>query len=119
MGYPAKLLAEGERIDFEMRPHWKSDDRARPSCCWRSVVVGGFLIGKAPDNAAGDGLTWVVVIGVGDPARGVVRPPAARLAHDAVRLHGPPDHHAHRASSPAAVATCRCRRSTTSRSATR
>ena len=31
MAYPAKLLADGERIDFEMRPHWRSmvvpDDR--------------------------------------------------------------------------------------------
>ena len=24
MGYPTKLLGEGEVIEFEMRPHWRS-----------------------------------------------------------------------------------------------
>jgi len=62
MGYPAKLLAEGERIDFEMRPHWKS--MVVPTIVLlATVVVGGFLVGKAPDNSAGDVLTWIVVIG--------------------------------------------------------
>jgi len=61
MGYPAKLLAEGERIDFEMRPHWKS--MIVPTLVLlASVAVGGYIIGKAPDNSFGDGLTWVVII---------------------------------------------------------
>jgi uncharacterized membrane protein YdbT with pleckstrin-like domain len=61
MGYPAKLLAEGERIDFEMRPHWKM--MIVPSLVLiATVVVGGYLIGKAPDNSGGDVLSWIVVI---------------------------------------------------------
>ncbi|HYN75912.1 MAG TPA: PH domain-containing protein [Candidatus Limnocylindria bacterium] len=61
MGYPAKLLAEGERIDFEMRPHWKS--MIWPSCVLvGTLVVGGWLLGKAPDGSTGTAWTWVVVI---------------------------------------------------------
>jgi uncharacterized membrane protein YdbT with pleckstrin-like domain len=61
MGYPAKLLSEGERIDFEMRPHWKM--MIVPSLILlATVAVGGFLLGAAPDGGAGTALTWVVVV---------------------------------------------------------
>ncbi len=52
MGYPAKLLAQGEQIEFEMRPHWRS-------MVWPSIVllltaaVGGYLWAKSPDGSAG------------------------------------------------------------------
>jgi uncharacterized membrane protein YdbT with pleckstrin-like domain len=60
MGYPAKLLAEGERIDFEMRPHWKS--MIFPAFVLvATLVVGGFLLSQAPDGSAGTVLTWVVI----------------------------------------------------------
>ena len=64
MGYPAKLLAEGERIDFEMRPHWKS--MIVPTCVLLgTVVVGGYILGKAPDGSAGDAVMWGVIIVAG------------------------------------------------------
>ncbi len=61
MGYPAKLLAEGERIDFEMRPHWKS--MLFPSFVLiATLVVGGFLLAQVPDGTAGTVMTWVIVV---------------------------------------------------------
>ncbi len=60
MGYPAKLLAQGERIDFEMRPHWKS--MVVPALVLiATVVIGGYLIGVAPD-AIDPAATWIIVI---------------------------------------------------------
>ncbi len=61
MGYPAKLLAEGERIDFEMRPHWKS--MIFPAFVLiATVVIGGYLIAKVPEGSSGTALTWVIVV---------------------------------------------------------
>lgn len=61
MGYPAKLLAEGERIDFEMRPHWKM--MIIPSLVLvATVAVGGYLVGVAPEGTTGTVITWIVVV---------------------------------------------------------
>lgn len=45
MGYPAKLLASGEEIEFEMRPHWRS---LILPIFWLLVIVGvsSFLAAK-------------------------------------------------------------------------
>ena len=57
MGYPDRLLSEGERIEFEMRPHWRS-------MIWPSivllVVVGltSFLYAATPDGSAQKYLRW-------------------------------------------------------------
>ena len=59
MGYPAKLLAEGERIDFEMRPHWKS--MIVPTLVLLgTVVIGGYLFGLVGSGSVGTVARWVI-----------------------------------------------------------
>lgn len=60
MGYPGKLLAQGESIQFEMRPHWRS--MVFPSIVLIVVVgLAGFGLAKVPDNSTGRILGWVIV----------------------------------------------------------
>ena len=60
MGYPAKLLAQGESIQFEMRPHWRS--MVLPSMVLLLTVgLAGFGLAKVPDGSTGTALTWVIL----------------------------------------------------------
>lgn len=60
MGYPVKLLADGESIQFEMRPHWRS--MVFPSIVLLVVVgLAGFGLAKVPDGTTGTVLTWIIL----------------------------------------------------------
>ena len=62
MAYPEKLLADGEHVEFQMRPHWRA---IIPPMIWLfAVLVGGFFLlgwwGSHPDwPVAG---SWVIGI---------------------------------------------------------
>ena len=57
MGYPAKLLTEGEQIEFEMRPHWRS--MIWPSIVLLATVAGAsFLLSATPDGSLQTSLRW-------------------------------------------------------------
>ena len=57
MAYPAKLLADGERIEFEMRPHWRS--LVVPAIVLVLVVaVTTYLLTVLPDGDTGKWLRW-------------------------------------------------------------
>src|SRR5579875_1846447 len=59
MGYPTRLLSDGERIDLELRPHWKA-------LVFPVIVliltcgVGGFLAAITPTGSARDPL-WIAI----------------------------------------------------------
>jgi hypothetical protein len=62
MTYPEKLLADGEHVEFEMRPHWKA---ILPSLAWLLgvVVIGFFLMarwGSWFDGAVGTWGSWII-----------------------------------------------------------
>ena len=60
MGYPQRLLTEGEKIEFEMRPHWRS--MVVPSLVLIVAVgVAGYLYGLTPDGSAQKALHWVIL----------------------------------------------------------
>jgi uncharacterized membrane protein YdbT with pleckstrin-like domain len=60
MAYPAKLLATGERIEFEMRPHWRS--LVTPSLVLvLTVAVTTFLLYVMPDGDVGRYLTYALL----------------------------------------------------------
>lgn len=64
MGYPTKLLADEEAVQFEMRPAWKT--LVFPGI-WLVVIVGAFffLLGRVSswfDGTTGTILTWVLII---------------------------------------------------------
>ena len=60
MGYPAKLLAQGESIAFEMRPHWRS--MIVPSIVLvGTVAIGGYLYGLVPSDGVASYLHWVIL----------------------------------------------------------
>ena len=61
MGYPDRLLAEGERIEFEMRPHWRS--MIVPSIVL-VVTVGltSYLFALTPDGSAQKWLRWALLL---------------------------------------------------------
>ena len=60
MGYPRKLLAEGEQVEFELRPHWRS--MIAPSLVLlATVTVGSYLLAVTPDGTLQAPLRWVVV----------------------------------------------------------
>ncbi len=63
MGYPTKLLADGETIAFEMRPHWRS---LIGPIFWLLLVVfaGGFLLNWAInwDSSLSSWLRWAVLL---------------------------------------------------------
>jgi uncharacterized membrane protein YdbT with pleckstrin-like domain len=60
MGYPSKLLTQGETIEFEMRPHWRS--RLVPSLVL-VVTVGAasYLYAVTPDGGAQKVLRWIIL----------------------------------------------------------
>jgi uncharacterized membrane protein YdbT with pleckstrin-like domain len=60
MGYPQRLLSEGERIDLELRPHWK----ALVLPVLTMIVTfgaGGFLLAIAPSHGTGQQASWIAV----------------------------------------------------------
>ena len=61
MGYPSRLLTEGEQIEFEMRPHWRS--MVVPSLLLIVTVgVASFLYAITPDdNTFQKVLHWVIL----------------------------------------------------------
>ena len=60
MAYPTKLLAQGETIQFEMRPHWRS--MVFPSFVLLVTVgLAGFGLAKVPDGSAGTFSTWAIL----------------------------------------------------------
>jgi uncharacterized membrane protein YdbT with pleckstrin-like domain len=61
MAYPAKLLATGEKIEFEMRPHWRS--LVTPSLVLvLTVAVTTFLLTVMPNGNTGKYLTYALLI---------------------------------------------------------
>ncbi|HEY5032066.1 MAG TPA: PH domain-containing protein [Actinomycetes bacterium] len=60
MGYPSKLLTQGEKIEFEMRPHWRS--MVVPSLVL-VVTVGAasYLVAVTPDGGAQKVLRWIIL----------------------------------------------------------
>ncbi len=42
MGYPEKLLSDGERIEMEMRPHWRA--LLVPGLVLLGIIVGLFIL---------------------------------------------------------------------------
>lgn len=60
MGYPQRLLTEGEKIEFEMRPHWRS--MVVPSLVLIAAMgVAGYLYGLTPDGSAQQALHWTIL----------------------------------------------------------
>jgi uncharacterized membrane protein YdbT with pleckstrin-like domain len=61
MGYPERLLGQGETIEFEMRPHWRS--LIVPSVVLvGTVVVAAYLLGALDDQGVQGRLQSVVWI---------------------------------------------------------
>ncbi len=61
MAYPAKLLADGERIEFEMRPHWRS--LVVPAFVLVLVIAATtYLLTVLPDGDTGKWTRWALVI---------------------------------------------------------
>jgi uncharacterized membrane protein YdbT with pleckstrin-like domain len=61
MGYPAKLLGDGEAIVFEMRPHWRS--LIVPIIVLiGTVVVAGYLVGVLDNEGFQSNVQAVVLI---------------------------------------------------------
>jgi uncharacterized membrane protein YdbT with pleckstrin-like domain len=59
MGYPTRLLSEGERIDLELRPHWKA--LVLPVITFiLTAGIGGFLAAIAPSGGAQKPL-WIAI----------------------------------------------------------
>lgn len=76
MGYPTRLLSEGERIDLELRPHWKA--LVFPVLILLVTCgAAGFLLVIAPDPGKTSGeASWIAigVVAVALIAYFVVRP---------------------------------------------
>jgi uncharacterized membrane protein YdbT with pleckstrin-like domain len=61
MGYPAKLLTEGESIEFETRPHWRS--MIGPSLVLLvTVAAAGFLLATTGSGSVQGYLRWAIVL---------------------------------------------------------
>jgi uncharacterized membrane protein YdbT with pleckstrin-like domain len=61
MAYPAKLLATGERIEFEMRQHWRA--LITPGIVLvLTVAVATYVATVLPDGQTGTWLGWSVAI---------------------------------------------------------
>lgn len=61
MAYPAKLLASGERIEFEMRQHWRS--LITPALVLVvTVAATTFLLTVMPDGNNGKYLTYALLV---------------------------------------------------------
>lgn len=61
MGYPTRLLSEGERIDLELRPHWKA--LVLPVIALLVTCgAAGFLLTIAPSPSKTSGeVTWILI----------------------------------------------------------
>jgi uncharacterized membrane protein YdbT with pleckstrin-like domain len=60
MGYPGKLLAQGEQIALEMRPHWRS--MVFPSIALvLTVAVASFVEAIVPDGTLQAAIRWAVL----------------------------------------------------------
>lgn len=60
MAYPAKLLATGETVQFELRPHWRS--MVAPSLVLlATVAVTSYILAVAPDEGFLGSARWVVL----------------------------------------------------------
>jgi uncharacterized membrane protein YdbT with pleckstrin-like domain len=61
MGYPTRLLSEGERIDLELRPHWKA--LVFPVIALLVTCgVAGFLLTVAPSPSKTSGeVSWIAI----------------------------------------------------------
>jgi hypothetical protein len=63
MGYPTRLLSEGERIDLELRPHWKA--LVFPVLTLLVTCgVAGFLLTISPSPSKTSGEVLWILIGV-------------------------------------------------------
>jgi len=59
MGYPDRLLSEGERIDLQLRPHWKA--LVFPGFMLvLTLGAGGFLAAIAPTGSARTPI-WIAI----------------------------------------------------------
>jgi uncharacterized membrane protein YdbT with pleckstrin-like domain len=61
MAYPTRLLSEGERIDLELRPHWKA--LVVPVIVLLvTCAAAGFLLTIAPSPSKTSGeVTWILI----------------------------------------------------------
>ena len=61
MGYPTRLLSEGERIDLELRPHWKA--LVLPVITLLiTCAAAGFLLTIAPSPSKTSGeVSWIAI----------------------------------------------------------
>jgi uncharacterized membrane protein YdbT with pleckstrin-like domain len=61
MGYPTRLLSEGERIDLELRPHWKA--LVLPVIVLLLTCgVAGFLLTVSPSPSKTSGeISWIAI----------------------------------------------------------
>lgn len=64
MGYPTRLLGDGETIAFEMRPHWRS--LVMPIIILiATVALGGYLMGRLDSTGVQGGVrTAVWIVGI-------------------------------------------------------
>ena len=61
MGYPTKLLGDGEKIEFEMRPHWRS--LIFPTIVLiATVAVTSYLVASLDSNGFEGGLRAVIIV---------------------------------------------------------
>jgi len=62
MAYPARLLSEGEHIEYETRPHWRV--LLVPLLAFFLIVgVSAYLFGKVASNSEWqDGVRWLVFL---------------------------------------------------------
>ncbi|MBS2961782.1 PH domain-containing protein [Actinocrinis puniceicyclus] len=60
MGYPQRLLSEGERIDLQLRPHWKA--LVLPVIALiLTVGIGAFLAAVAPSHGTGAEASYIAI----------------------------------------------------------
>ena len=60
MGYPSRLLTEGEKVEFEMRPHWRS--MVLPSLVLLVTVgAASYLYAVVPDGSLSKALRWAIL----------------------------------------------------------
>ena len=60
VGYPSRLLTEGEQVEFEMRPHWRS--MIVPSLVLLvTVAATSYLFAATPDGSLQKTLRWIIL----------------------------------------------------------
>jgi uncharacterized membrane protein YdbT with pleckstrin-like domain len=61
MGYPTRLLSEGERIDLELRPHWKALVIPIITLLVTCAVAGLLLtVAPRPSETSGE-VSWIAI----------------------------------------------------------